>query len=245
MFLLSMFLVLAATAMVKGRWTDAGTGLTLTSIRAKKSAKHFRGRIVVLNLGQLVPTAELRCLISKAARSVQRRGRCGAPAHQSIDGSRETVGSSSQYFEERFYHDQSLRSLRSTGSIFCTGPAHNHRYRPRLFVTYAVGAVNEAIVADDWGGRIMLQSMAPEVAFPFSGSAFGRARSLCPPCILPMLPIYLMYLGRGSRRSAAWTPLLNTLGFIIGFSLVFVALGASASARICLPFAPPAAGVEA
>ena len=49
------------------------------------------------------------------------------------------------------------------------------------------------------------------------------------PCILPMLPVYLMYLAaeteRGKRAS-----LLNTAGFVAGFTLLFMALGATATA---------------
>lgn len=48
------------------------------------------------------------------------------------------------------------------------------------------------------------------------------------PCFLPMIPVYLSFLagqGEGSRRSR----LVNALGFILGFTLVFVALGMSAT----------------
>ena len=48
------------------------------------------------------------------------------------------------------------------------------------------------------------------------------------PCLLPMLPIYVSYFaGGGDRRSTART-LTNALGFVLGFSAVFVALGALA-----------------
>ncbi len=48
------------------------------------------------------------------------------------------------------------------------------------------------------------------------------------PCLLPMLPIYISYFaGGGDRRSTAKT-LTNALGFVLGFSAVFVALGALA-----------------
>lgn len=51
------------------------------------------------------------------------------------------------------------------------------------------------------------------------------------PCILPMVPVYLLYLGGDSRTGDR--PLrrrfLNTLAFIMGFTLIFVALGAAAS----------------
>lgn len=47
------------------------------------------------------------------------------------------------------------------------------------------------------------------------------------PCLLPMLPIYLAYFAGGERRGGAQT-LKNALGFILGFTLVFVAMGAMA-----------------
>ena len=47
------------------------------------------------------------------------------------------------------------------------------------------------------------------------------------PCLLPMLPVYVTYFAgdgeRGSRQTAK-----NALGFILGFTLVFVAMGALA-----------------
>lgn len=49
------------------------------------------------------------------------------------------------------------------------------------------------------------------------------------PCILPMLPVYALYLagddGAGRRRLV-----YNTLCFVLGFTLVFMALGAGATA---------------
>lgn len=53
------------------------------------------------------------------------------------------------------------------------------------------------------------------------------------PCLLPMLPIYISYFigdvederPASSRKMA----LINSIGFVIGFSMVFVALGAAAS----------------
>lgn len=47
------------------------------------------------------------------------------------------------------------------------------------------------------------------------------------PCLLPMLPIYISYFAGGGARSTRRT-LRGALGFIIGFTLVFVALGALA-----------------
>lgn len=49
------------------------------------------------------------------------------------------------------------------------------------------------------------------------------------PCMLPMLPVYLMYLAaeteQGKRASV-----VNTIGFVAGFTLLFMALGATATA---------------
>ena len=48
------------------------------------------------------------------------------------------------------------------------------------------------------------------------------------PCMLPMLPVYLMYLAaeteKGKRASV-----INTLGFVAGFTLIFMAMGATAT----------------
>ncbi|MCE5202026.1 MAG: cytochrome c biogenesis CcdA family protein [Synergistaceae bacterium] len=49
------------------------------------------------------------------------------------------------------------------------------------------------------------------------------------PCMLPMLPIYLMYLAaetENGRRAS----IVNTIGFVCGFTLIFMALGATATA---------------
>lgn len=47
------------------------------------------------------------------------------------------------------------------------------------------------------------------------------------PCLLPMLPIYISYFAGGGERSVKKT-LSGTLGFVTGFTIVFVALGALA-----------------
>ena len=47
------------------------------------------------------------------------------------------------------------------------------------------------------------------------------------PCLLPMLPIYLSYFAGGGERTTART-LKGALGFVTGFTVVFVALGALA-----------------
>ena len=47
------------------------------------------------------------------------------------------------------------------------------------------------------------------------------------PCLLPMLPIYLSYFAGGGERSTAKT-LKGALGFVTGFTAIFVAMGALA-----------------
>ncbi len=47
------------------------------------------------------------------------------------------------------------------------------------------------------------------------------------PCLLPMLPIYITYFAGGGARTTRKT-LLNASGFVLGFTLVFVAMGALA-----------------
>jgi len=47
------------------------------------------------------------------------------------------------------------------------------------------------------------------------------------PCLLPMLPIYVSYFAGGGERTARKT-LAGALGFVMGFSIVFVILGALA-----------------
>ena len=47
------------------------------------------------------------------------------------------------------------------------------------------------------------------------------------PCLLPMLPIYISYFAGGGERSTKKT-LSGALGFVLGFTLVFMAMGALA-----------------
>ena len=47
------------------------------------------------------------------------------------------------------------------------------------------------------------------------------------PCLLPMLPIYISYFAGGSERTLRKT-LTGALGFVTGFTVVFVMLGALA-----------------
>ena len=47
------------------------------------------------------------------------------------------------------------------------------------------------------------------------------------PCLLPMLPIYVSYFA-GGKESDGKKVVKNALGFILGFTTVFVLLGALA-----------------
>ena len=47
------------------------------------------------------------------------------------------------------------------------------------------------------------------------------------PCLLPMLPIYISYFAGGGERSTKKT-LRGAFGFVLGFTLVFMAMGALA-----------------
>ena len=49
------------------------------------------------------------------------------------------------------------------------------------------------------------------------------------PCLLPMLPVYLMYFAAGGERSTMAT-VRNALGFVAGFTVVFALMGALAGA---------------
>lgn len=47
------------------------------------------------------------------------------------------------------------------------------------------------------------------------------------PCLLPMLPVYISYFAGGGERNTSGT-LKCAFGFVLGFTLVFVAMGALA-----------------
>ena len=47
------------------------------------------------------------------------------------------------------------------------------------------------------------------------------------PCLLPMLPIYISYFAGGGERTLKRT-MLGSAGFVTGFTVVFVAMGALA-----------------
>lgn len=82
--------------------------------------------------------------------------------------------------------------------------------------------------------------------------------SFLSPCVLPLVPPYLTYMSGatfeqvradGAIGGAVWRRgLLTSLFFILGFSIVFIALGATATAfgqvfRQALPYLTPVAGL--
>lgn len=61
--------------------------------------------------------------------------------------------------------------------------------------------------------------------------------SFVSPCVLPLIPSYVTYISGVSLdkltteddREAKWATLIHSIAFVIGFSLIFIALGASAT----------------
>jgi cytochrome c-type biogenesis protein len=74
----------------------------------------------------------------------------------------------------------------------------------------------------------------------FGAAALGGLASFLSPCVLPLVPAYLCYIAGasleeltaedGAPRALSYRALTTALLFVLGFSTVFVALGASASA---------------
>lgn len=52
--------------------------------------------------------------------------------------------------------------------------------------------------------------------------------SFISPCILPLLPVYISYFAGKNERKLAKS-IINSIGFVLGFSIVFVLLGVFAS----------------
>ena len=70
-----------------------------------------------------------------------------------------------------------------------------------------------------------------DVSFPI---AFGAGFvSFFTPCILPMIPGYIMYMTGSTLESEVQErrlfALTRTLGFVLGFTIIFMIMGTSAS----------------
>lgn len=58
----------------------------------------------------------------------------------------------------------------------------------------------------------------------------GGIASFVSPCFLPLIPIYIGYIsGEAVSEGKSKRALKNTIGFILGFTIIFVLLGATAS----------------
>lgn len=76
----------------------------------------------------------------------------------------------------------------------------------------------------------MLGQMLPEITPSLVGLTFLEGlMAFISPCILPLLPVYVLYLTGNDGEPGRWKLLRSTLGFVLGFTLLFVALGATAS----------------
>jgi len=71
----------------------------------------------------------------------------------------------------------------------------------------------------------------------FLGAFIAGVLSFLSPCVLPIIPAYLSYISgvgigeiESQRGRINWKVFFSALFFVLGFSLVFTALGASASA---------------
>jgi len=69
------------------------------------------------------------------------------------------------------------------------------------------------------------------------GTAFiAGLASFLSPCVLPLVPAYIGYLGGRSafdgdvEKSSRWSVFSHGLAFVIGFSIIFIALGIATSA---------------
>lgn len=67
--------------------------------------------------------------------------------------------------------------------------------------------------------------MVPTLSLAFVAGLF----SFLSPCVLPLVPSYLAYVGGSATPDNRAVLIRNSAFFILGFSLIFIALGASAS----------------
>ena len=76
----------------------------------------------------------------------------------------------------------------------------------------------------------MLGQMLPEITLSMVGLTFVEGlMAFVSPCILPLLPVYLLYLTGNESEPGKFKLLRSTLGFVLGFTIVFGILGATAS----------------
>lgn len=59
--------------------------------------------------------------------------------------------------------------------------------------------------------------------------------SFISPCVLPMIPVYIMYFSANNEENKKHKTIINALGFVLGFSIIFILLGVfSASIGVLL-----------
>ncbi|WP_027340571.1 cytochrome c biogenesis CcdA family protein [Halonatronum saccharophilum] len=58
---------------------------------------------------------------------------------------------------------------------------------------------------------------------------FAGLISFLSPCVLPLVPAYVGYINGGAKQRTNLFTLIRSLSFVLGFSIVFILMGASAS----------------
>ncbi len=53
--------------------------------------------------------------------------------------------------------------------------------------------------------------------------------SFISPCVLPMIPVYILYFSADNDNTKKHKTLINAFGFVLGFSIIFILLGVFAS----------------
>jgi cytochrome c-type biogenesis protein len=75
-------------------------------------------------------------------------------------------------------------------------------------------------------------------AFPYIGALAAGLLSFLSPCVLPLIPSYMSFItgisfeglaGASDRKRIQFLTIVNSLLFVLGFSCVFITLGASSS----------------
>lgn len=67
-----------------------------------------------------------------------------------------------------------------------------------------------------------------EIAMAYIISFLEGIITFISPCLLPMLPIYVSYFAGGRQEESTKLTLKNAVGFVLGFTVIFVLLGALA-----------------
>ncbi|HEU0163935.1 MAG TPA: cytochrome c biogenesis protein CcdA [Thermomicrobiales bacterium] len=111
-------------------------------------------------------------------------------------------------------------------------------------LTAAEGADNRQIIQQtlDSTGAVDTSTLPKAAAVGFIAAFGAGLLSVLSPCVFPLIPTYAAYITgisvdemlkqkqEAERRKTRRTALRNGLFFVLGFSLIFIAMGASASA---------------